>query len=710
MKVIAIACLLCTINGVSAGAEASAGHPIEKVIKMLKGLKTKAIMEGKEEAVAYEKFVYWCQTSISTLKDAIAEEKETIADLKDKLAGLEKDKETLEEDIETLEEQIAELDASAKKAKEMRDDEAKLYKKANKDLEDTIDAVEQCIKALTNAESKTEAKMLLAQHHVKMVLSLVSTKATEKQRKGLEEFVKPRERPDEQYAKGDLAAHTDKYDFKSENVIELLKQLKLAFEDEKLAGTKAETNAINAYDLAKEARDNAKKAANKSKDKKEKELSQTESDIKDAEGKLKDTEDDLAADSKSLEDTEDQCSTRKDEWETRSKTRTLEIAAMDEAVKILAKSSGVRTEAPGNPVPPPSPLDFMQVGQVSTSADPKMKAVALLREAAKNAHSRALERLAVEVQAHLKGPFDQVNNMIEKMIFRLMDEQKQEDEHKLWCDQEIKQTNTMKEDKEDKIKDLTAEIKKQKATVQKLADEIEEAEKMIADVIGFMGEATEIREVGKKENDLAIKDAVQAQKSVTDAIAVLKTFYKESGEIPKEPWEFIQAPVKLPKDPKLWSDSYTGVADPDRKSSGIITILENVLSDFEKMEADTKSNEAEDQKEYEEAMQANKIEKAERTQEVEMKKAESARRNEKIASLEGQKKSTSDELEKTEQYLEDLKPACVDGDSSYEDRKAARTKEIEALKKAKGILADAFNEKADEKALKFLQISRHHAM
>ena len=50
---------------------------------------------------------------------------------------------------------------------------------------------------------------------------------------------------------------------KSENVIELLKQPKLKFEDDKLAGTKAETNAINAYDLTMEASDNAHKAATK---------------------------------------------------------------------------------------------------------------------------------------------------------------------------------------------------------------------------------------------------------------------------------------------------------------------------------------------------------------------------------------------------------------------------------------------------------------
>merc|ERR1719217_1052065 len=184
------------------------------------------------------------------------------------------------------------------------------------------------------------------------------------------------------------------------------------------------------------------------------------------------------------------------------------------------------------------------------------------------------------------------------MIFRLMDEQKKEDEHKLWCDQEIKKTDTMKEDKEDKIDDLKAEIKVETAAVAKLTDEIEAAEKMISDIVTFIKEATEIRQTGKKENALAIKDAKDAQTSLTNAIAVLEAFYKSSGEISKEPWEFIQKPVNLGKSPSTWDAGYTGVSDPDNKG-GIISVLEAVLSDFEKMEADTKAQEAADQKAFE---------------------------------------------------------------------------------------------------------------
>jgi len=541
--------------------------------------------------------------------------------------------------------------------------------------------------------------MLLAkQHHVQAMLALVAVKATDKQLQVLQDFADPKKRPD-QLAAGDLDAHVDKYDFKSENVIELLKNLKLKFEDDKLAGTKAETNAINSYDLAKESRDNAITAAKKSKDKKEKSLGACKKNIADATKSLKDTNSDLTDDSKSLKDTNEACSIKKGEWEARSATRANEIEAIDQAVKILGKSTGVRTEAPGNPIPPASPVKFLQLLQVRSN-DPKMKAVSLLKEAAKDAHSRALERLAVEVAAHLNGPFDQVNNMVQKMIFRLMDEQKQEDEHKDWCDQEIKKTNVMKTDKDDKIADLKAEIKVETGKVGELTSEIKDANTMINEIIAFVNEATDIRNTGKKENAAAVKDSAAAQKSLTNAIAVLTTFYKDSGEIAKEPWEFIQAPVGLGKKPSTWSSSSSGMPG----NSGIIAILEGVLSEFSEMEADTKAQEAADQKEFEANMKDNAIEKAGRTQEVEMKTQEKARRSDKIATLSSTKKDTEGELEKTEQYLEDLKKPCVAGDSKYGDRKAARSKEIGALKKAQGILEDAFKENAGKK---FLQISSH---
>merc|ERR1719160_950452 len=134
-----------------------------------------------------------------------------------------------------------------------------------------------------------------------------------------------------------------------------------------------------------------------------------------------------------------------------------------------------------------------------------------------------------------------------------------------------------------------------------------------------MNEATEIREEGKAENKLAIKDAQDAQTAVANAIAVLTEFYKSSGEIAKEPWEFIQRGVDLPDSPDTWDSSYTGVSDPKSQPGGIVTVLEKTSEDFAKMEADTRAQEASDQEAYDEDMQENDIEKAKRSKEEEMK-------------------------------------------------------------------------------------------
>merc|ERR1719316_1820528 len=110
-----------------------------------------------------------------------------------------------------------------------------------------------------------------------------------------------------------------------------------------------------------------------------------------------------------------------------------------------------------------------------------------------------------------------------------------------------------------------------------------------------------------------------------------------------------------------------------------------------------------DQKAYEEDMKECTIEKARRTKENEMKSAEKTRLTEKIDAMSKTKKNTEGELDATKLYLKDLKPACVSGDSSYEERKEARTTEMEALKKVQGILADAFKEKDASAAAGFLQ-------
>jgi len=468
----------------------------------------------------------------------------------------------------------------------------------------------------------------------------------------------------------------------------MLKELKLKFEDDKLASTKGETNAINAYQLAKAARADLSNKASAAKDAKASELFAASEVRIAAQTTLDSTADDLKADSAALEQTEKACAVKKSEWSSRSETRTQELEAMKSAIEILSKATGVRSEAPSNPVPPPSPVVFLELG----AADPKMKAVQLIRASAEAVHSHALERLAQEIAAHLSGPFDAVSNMIQKMIFHLMDEQKDEDKHKNWCDLELNKTDISKLDKESRMLELKAKIDDAQATVQTLTNEIKAADAMVQSITAHMEEAADIRQTGKAENKEAVKDSQDAQAALSSAIAVLESFYKDSGMVKKESWELLQkAPVSLPTDPSTWGSSYTGTTDPLAQPAGIIAVLKKVSANFAAMEAQTKAQEESDQKLFEDDMKLNDIEKARRTKESEVKVQEKKRLVEKISSLTASRKHVSDEKEAVEQYFKDLQHACVDGDSTYEDRKAA-AKEIEALKEAQTILASAFEE------------------
>ncbi|CAK0809896.1 unnamed protein product, partial [Prorocentrum cordatum] len=351
--------------------------------------------------------------------------------------------------------------------------------------------------------------------------------------------------------------------------------------------------------------------------------------------------------------------------------------------------TGVRTEPPENPVPPPSPISFLQVG--ASAPDAGSRALELLRRTARATKSQALERFAQEVSAHLGGPFDEVNNMIEKMIYHLMGEQKDEDEHKNWCDLEINKTDQSLADKQDKIAELQAKIDESEAYTQQLGEEIVAANEMVAKIEMHMKESAEIREIGKKENAVATKDAQDAQTAIANAIAVLETHYKESGMIEKESWELMQTksrqPVDLPETPSTWDAGYTGVKDPMEAGSGIIAVLQATNEEFAKMEAATKVQEESDQKFYEEEMKDCDIEKATRMKEAEVKEEEKKRQVEKTATLSAEKKHVEEEHEVTTQYLSDLQKACVQGSSTYDDRKAARQQEIDALHQAKDILA-----------------------
>merc|ERR1719321_2281886 len=349
---------------------------------------------------------------------------------------------TMGEDIKALSADIKEMETASDKAKNVRDDEKTLYDGEQSNFEATITAVGEAIDILKDSKSaallQTDADTV-QKHKVQKAMILAE-------------------------AMGKPAAKT--YTFKSGAIIETFKSMKAQFEADKLDSTSAETNKLNAYNLAKQARDKATATAKDSKKEKEGIKGDKESDKATSESTLSETEKALSGDTATLEQTDKECKTVTGEWEERSGIREGEIKAMDMAVKILSKVTGVRNPDT-HEIPKKALMEATSRVDQDTASyeakmagisflqleDPKTKAVNLLRRAATQAHSKALQKLAQEISSY-DGPFDKIKQMIQKMIFRLMSEQKDEDDHKNWCDMETEKSTESKEDKDEKVKML----------------------------------------------------------------------------------------------------------------------------------------------------------------------------------------------------------------------------------------------------------------
>merc|ERR1719191_540018 len=410
------------------------------------------------------------------------------------------------------------------------------------------------------------------------------------------------------------------------------------------------------------------------------------------------------------------------EWEERSKIRSDEILAMQMAVKILSKVTGVRT--PDDPIAKKELISvhsnvssrkhskkgvsLMQsavfLKRHDVSGDKKAEAIRILKASTKTpgaVHVKALNQLAAQLMT-FDGPFDKLNSMIQKMIFRLMDEQNDEDAHKDWCDLEVERSTAQKEDKDEKIRGFTKKMEAMNAAVKKAVKKMKENNERVEELTENMAKETELRTANHKDILITIKDSKDAQAALTNAISVLTAFYKESGMIAKEPWEFVQTgsqvrrspdTVTLPESPKTWDSSYTGTTDPKNGDNAVLALLTETHDKFAAMEADATVQDATDQKNYEKDMAASKIELAETKTDTTMRTQKKSGLEEKIEGMTAAKKHSARELSAVDAYLKDLEPACGEGDSSYEDRKQARKDEMEALRKAQNIFEDAFRAK-----------------
>merc|ERR1719375_2152399 len=122
------------------------------------------------------------------------------------------------------------------------------------------------------------------------------------------------------------------------------------------------------------------------------------------------------------------------------------------------------------------------------------------------------------------------------------------------------------------------------------------------------------------------------------------------------------------------------------ESGGVVGMLEVILSDFARLEADTASAEETSQTEYDAFMTDSKDDKTQKLTDVDHKSDKKQDQSQTLTQKKKELKMAQKELDAATAYFDKLKPTCVNTGTSYEERVARREEEVASLGEALKIL------------------------
>jgi len=567
--------------------------PVQKVIQLLEGMSATGKKEKHDEQVQFAAYKQFCDDTTVEKKRAISEANEKIEMLKADIEKYISDAAILTKEIAGHDDDIAAWTGDMKAATKVRTMEKTDYDATHKDYSESVDALERAI-AVLKKQAYTRKQASLAQVGALKDLTLIPREA----KKTIEAFLA--QDPDEGLAVS--APEAAGYEFQSQGVIEMLEKLLDKFIDERTVLEKEEMNSKHAYDMLMQdltaQTDQAKQDREEKSETKAKKL-QAKAD---AEGDLTDTTTTRDADQKYLDDLTATCEQKASDFESRQQLRTEELEAIAKAIEII--SSGAVSGNADKYLPTLVQKRSLVSLRADAQSQTQSHAAAYLKAMAKQLNSRVLLAVADRAAA---DPFKKVKKMIKDLITRLMEEANEEAEHKGWCDTELSTNEQTRKEKTEAVETLHAEIDQLEASIAKLTEDISDLTKAVAELDAAMSKATTLRQEEKEKNEQTISDSAEAQTAVAQALTVLKEFYAKAGEA-----------TALLQQPEIFDSPYKGMQS---ENGGVVGMLEVIESDFARLEADTKAAEASAQKEYDTFMTDSKVDKAQKSTDIEHKTA-----------------------------------------------------------------------------------------
>jgi len=659
-----LCCLLTFIVPVVADQEKVT--PVQKVLQLMNDMLAKGKKEMNDEAVKFSAYSQWCDNQDRIKKKEIADANEKIEKLNAEIAKLTADIDELTARIQELDVDIGRWKKDMTAATTIREKEKTDYEATLQDYSESIDALERAINVLKKQSAdKPQAEL------VQSLLQVKALRLVPSETKGaLSSFLQ--QDPAATYS----APEANAYEFQSGGIVDMLEKLKKDFKKQKLDLQDEELNAVHGFEgIMQDLTDNIENAeaeiARKTKVKAEKEQEKA-----DAEADLAQTTADRDEDQKYLDDLTALCTQKRADFEKRQELRAGELEAIQKAIDIIGSASVAG--AADKHLPSLMQNAGVAMAQLRSNDKSPLQArvAAFLASRADVLHSKLLSLVAQKAE---DDPFKKVKKMIKDLIYKLMEEAREEAEHKGWCDTELTTNKQTRDKKSADIESLKADIEELTAEIAKLTEDIGKLTAEVKELDEAMAKATEDRTASKEKNQATIKDAKEAQEAVAQALAVLKEFYAKAAEATA-----LAQQTPGEDAPESFDEPYKGMQS---EGGGVVDFLEVIAADFARLESETTTDEETEQEEYETFMFESKKDKA-------LKENEIGHKTEKKTAQEGALHSAKEELAVTQEeldaamaYYEKLKPSCVDSGITYEERVKRREAEIQSLKEALKILS-----------------------
>jgi len=642
-------------------ANASKGSPVGKVIELIDELKVKVQKDLDAESKAIEEYSTFCDDEQTAKGFAIETAKDDIEGYK---AVIEETTGTIQQLAATIDEAGSETSSKSSELKSstgVREEENKDFNAADKELVEAIDTLGRAVTIIKREmsfvqgghKSNVAAKLKGMTSALQQVIAAAYLDVNSRQQ--LKAFMET-DMDDELTLKAKQPqAAVKNYESHSGGIVEAIESMKDKAEANLNSLRREEMKSKHAYELIKQSLTDAVANLNKEIDEATAASSAAQERLGKAEGDLSSTEAAKTADEEYLSKLTGECSAKASEWSERQSSAKAEMEALAKGSEILTAKFGSFAQV------------AMKVKKVSAAAAgneaARDQAISVLKKLGRQFNSFAMMQIA---NAASKDPFAKVRGLIESMIAKLETQAQEEATHDAFCKEETLKSAKAKELKQAGVEKLQARIDEANAASAELKTEVATLSSEIAEIESSMRKATSMRNQEHEDFVKASSDFKESAEAITQALVVLKDFYK--GE------SFIQQGPSL------------GSAKSD-SSHAILEILEVAQSDFTKLLAEAETTEAESDEAFKAMSQDNEVSKAKKESSIAAKTSEMKSIEVALTHHNEDYETVSSELSAVMDYISKLKPQCESKAMTYEERKSRRDAEVAGLQEALTILS-----------------------